>query len=125
MPPKSDVSEIITRLQKLEQDIGDLVDLEEAVVRAKADLQSVNRGLDQAKAQMAEAQAGLTQVQKDAQKRFEQDMFNKQGSLRDLGDRIKMLEDKAKALSDEVSTKGGQLRAINSSLDDARRKLAS
>jgi chromosome segregation ATPase len=125
MPPKSDLSEIVTRLQKLEQDIGDLDELEESISRAKADLKSVNENLKQTQAQMKEAQAGLTQVQKDAQKRFDQDMFNKQGSLRDLGERVKVLEEKAKELSDEVSTKGGQLRAINDSLDDARRKLAS
>jgi chromosome segregation ATPase len=124
MPSKSDISEIIARLQKLEQDMGDFEEAEEAASRAKADLESVNRDLAQAKAQMHEAQAGLTQVQKDAQKRFDQDMYNKQGSIRDLNERIKALEEKAKALNDEVSTKGGQLRAINDSLDDARRKLA-
>ena len=123
MPPKSDISDVIARLQKLEQDIGDLDKLEETIKRAKADLESINQATTQARAQMQEAQAGLTQVQREAQRRFDLDMFNKQGALRSLTERLSGLEEKVKELNEEVSVKGRQLQGINDSLNDARRRL--
>jgi len=74
---------------------------------------------------MNEASAGLNQVQRDAQRRFEQDMFTKQGELRNLTDRVKSLEERAKELSTEVIEGESRLKAVSISMEDARRKLAS
>jgi hypothetical protein len=51
-------------------------------------------------------------------------MFNKQGELRSLIERVKALEVKARELGDEVGMKEGQLRGISASMEDARRRLA-
>jgi predicted nucleic acid-binding Zn-ribbon protein len=119
------VDRIIADLSSLSQSLGELSDLKEAVSRAKADLDSMNVMREQAESQMREAQAGLTRAQIQNQKQFENDMFNKQGQLKSLTERVAALEERAKELSDEVGSKGAQLGSIENSLNDARRKLAS
>jgi chromosome segregation ATPase len=119
------VNRIIADLQTLAEALGGVSDLQEALARAKADLDSMNAMREQAEGQMREAQAGLTRAQIQNQKQFEQDMFNKQGQLRNLTERVIALEERAKELSDEVGSKGAQLGSIENSLNDARRKLAS
>jgi len=72
-----------------------------------------------------EAETLLTQAQKEAQRRFDQDMFNKQGQLKSLVERVKALEDKLKVLNEDVATKEGQLRIASMAMEDMKRKLAS
>ena len=124
MPPKSQVEKIIADLQALAEALGDVSDLEERSSRAKADYDSQQDALRHVKAELQDSQAQLTQSQRRMQQQFEQDMFNKQGELRSLIERVKALEVKARELGDEVSMKEGQLRGISASMEDARRRLA-
>jgi chromosome segregation ATPase len=125
MPPKDQVFKIITDLQALAQALGDVADLKEAAARAKADLDSINQTRAQAEAQLRNTKAGLSNAQIENQRRFEQEVFVKQGELKGLAERIDGLRMQARELADEVASKGAQLSAINNSLADARRKLAS
>ena len=124
MPPKSQVEKIIADLQQLAQALGGVSDLEEATENAQADLDSLNKNLAQARAQMTEAQGLLTKAQAEAQRKYEQDMFIKQGALKSLQDRITALEAREKELTNEVSAKGLQLQSIESGFAEARRRLA-
>jgi len=112
-------------LQQLSQQVGDVSTLEERGKRAKADLDSLNTQREQAQRQAQEAQNLLSQAQRDAQNRFDQDMFSKQGQLRSLMDRVKVLEDRVKELEPEVVAKEGQLRIASQAMEDMKRKLAS
>src|SRR5215469_12951743 len=125
MSTKDLLSKILADLQQLSQELGDVDNLKEAKARAQADLDDVNARLQRTKNEMNEASAGLNQVQRDAQRRFEQDMFTKQGELRNLTDRVKSLEERAKELSTEVIEGESRLKAVSISMEDARRKLAS
>jgi hypothetical protein len=51
-------------------------------------------------------------------------MFNKQGALRDLSERVNILQKKLSELTDEVNTKDAQLASVNGAMEDARRRLA-
>jgi chromosome segregation ATPase len=121
----SSLKQVANDLLQLDEQLGDVSNIKEAKSRAQADLDSMNQLRDRARAEMSEAQNLLTQAQAAAQRQFEQDMFNKQGALRDLTARVRALEARAKELSDVVSEKEGQLRAIDSAMNDARRRLAS
>jgi hypothetical protein len=74
---------------------------------------------------MQEAQGLLTKAQAEAQRRYDQDMFNKQGQLKSLQDRISALEERNKELTDEVTEKEMRVRAASISMEDMKRKLAS
>ena len=124
MPPKSQVEKIIADLQALAEALGDVSDLEERTSRAKADHESQKQALTQVKAELQDAQSQLSQSQRRMQQQFEQDMFNKQGELKSLTERVKALEVKARELGEEVGMKEGQLRGIHTSMEDARRRLA-
>ena len=124
MSPKSLVERIIADLQQLAQALGGVSNLKEATENAQADLDSLNKNLAQARAQMTEAQGLLTKAQAEAQRKYEQDMFIKQGALKSLQDRITALEAREKELTNEVSAKGLQLQSIESGFAEARRRLA-
>ena len=119
------LNQIISDLQQLSQQVGDVSNIDERVKRAKADLDSLNQARENAVVQKNEAETLLTQAQKEAQRRFDQDMFNKQGQLKSLVERVKALEEKLKALSDDVAAKEGQLRIASMAMEDMKRKLAS
>src|SRR5215472_9517533 len=123
--PQDLLNRIISDLQQLSQQVGDVSDIEERQARAKADLDSLNQARENALAQKNEAETLLSQAQKEAQRRFDTDMFNKQGQLKSLVERIKTLEQRAKELIDDVAAKESQLAAASSSMEDMRRKLAS
>jgi chromosome segregation ATPase len=125
MPPKSQVEKIIADLQALAEGLGDVSDLEEHSSRARADYDSQKQALAQIRAELQDSRAQLLQSQRLAQQKFEQDMFNKQGELRNLTERVKILEARAKELDGEVGTKEGQLRAASLAMEDMKRKLAS
>ena len=125
MPPKDQVLKIIADLQVLAQALGDVSDLREAASRAKADLDSINQTRTQAEAQLRNTQAGLSNAQIENQRRFEQDVFVKQGELKGLTERIQALRTQAKELADEVTEKEMRCRAATISMDEMRRKLAS
>ena len=116
---------IIADLQVLAQALGDVSDLREASARAKADLDSINQTRTQAEAQLRNTQAGLSNAQIENQRRFEQDVFVKQGELKGLTERIQALRTQAKELADEVTQKEMRCRAATISMDEMRRKLAS
>ena len=124
MPPKSQVEKIIQDLQELAQALGGVSDLGEATSRAKADLESVKQILTQTKAELAETTAGLTRAQVENQRRYELDMFNKQGELKNLTERVEALQEQAKDLTEELRSKGVQMQSIESAMNDARRRLA-
>ena len=124
MPPKSQVEKIIQDLQALAQALGGVSDLGEATSRAKADLESVKQILTQTKAELAETTAGLTRAQVENQRRYELDMFNKQGELKNLTERVEALQEQAKDLTEELRSKGVQMQSIESAMNDARRRLA-
>src|SRR5215469_8222624 len=123
--PQDLLNRIISDLQQLSQRVGDVSDIEERVTRGKADLESLNQARENALAMKNEAETLLTQAQKEAQRRFDQDMFNKQGQLKSLVERVKALEDKLKVLNEDVATKEGQLRIASMAMEDMKRKLAS
>jgi hypothetical protein len=118
------VEKIIQDLQGLAQALGGVSDLGEATSRAKADLESVKQMLTQAKAELAETTAGLTRAQVENQRRYELDMFNKQGELKNLTERVEALQAQAKGLTEELRSKGVQMQSIESAMNDARRRLA-
>ena len=118
------MEKIIQDLQALAQALGGVSDLGEATARAKADLDSVKQILVQAKAELAETTAGLTRAQVENQRRFELDMFNKQGELKNLTERVEALQEQAKDLTEELRSKGVQMQSIESAMNDARRRLA-
>jgi hypothetical protein len=66
----------------------------------------------------------LTQAQREAQRKFEQDMFNKQGALKDLSERVAVLQKRLAELTEEVNSKDLQLASVNGAMEDARRRLA-
>src|SRR5215472_16769618 len=123
--PQDLLNRIISDLQQLSQQVGDVSNIDERVKRAKADLDSLNQARENAVVQKNEAETLLTQAQKEAKRRFDQDMFNKQGQLKSLVERVKALEEKLKALSDDVAAKEGQLRIASMAMEDMKRKLAS
>ena len=125
MPAQELVDKAVADLQSLSAELKAIGNLEERAVRAKADLDSVSKALSSAKAEMKEVDAGLTVAQKDAQRRFDLDMFTKQGELKELVARIDALKAQAAGLTTEVDTKGQQLSSIIASMNDARRKLSA
>jgi hypothetical protein len=66
----------------------------------------------------------LSQAQREAQKRFDLDMFTKQGQLKSLTERVAALEKRAGELAEEVNHKGAQLVSIENGFNEARRRLA-
>ena len=124
MPPKDLVNRILSDLQQLAQQLEGVSDLEERLARAKADVDSMNSTRDRVRTEMREAQSLLTQAQRDAQKNFEQDMFDKQGKLMELTGRVNGLQKKLAELTEEVNTKDSQLASVNGAMEDARRRLA-
>jgi len=124
MPPKDLVNRILSDLQQLAQQLEGVSDLEERLARAKADVESMNSTRDRVRTEMREAQSLLTQAQRDAQKNFEQDMFDKQGKLMELTGRVNGLQKKLAELTEEVNTKDLQLASVNGAMEDARRRLA-
>jgi hypothetical protein len=125
MPPKDQVLKIIADLNVLAQALSDVSDLREAASRAKADLDSINQTRTQAEAQLRNTQAGLSRAQIENQRRFEQEVFVKQGELKGLAERIEALRAQAKELADDVTDKEMRVRAATISMDDMKRKLAS
>jgi len=123
--PQDLLNRIISDLQQLSQQVGDVSNIEERASRAKADLDSLNQARENALAQKNEAQALLSQAQREAQRLFDQDMFNKQGQLKSLVERIKELEKQLRDLSEVVAAKEGQLRVASMAMEDMKRKLAS
>jgi hypothetical protein len=123
--PQDLLNRILTDLQQLSQQVGDVSDIKEQISRAKADLVSINETKANADRQMREAQTLLSNAQRDAQQRFDQDMFTKQGLLKSLQERIATLEARNKELTDEVTEKEMRCRAATISMEDMKRKLAS
>src|SRR6516165_5318751 len=124
MPPKDLVNRILSDLQQLASQLEGVSNLEERLVRAKADLDSMNATRDRARAEVRESESLLTKAQKDAQNTFEQDMFNKQGALKELSARVSAMQKKLAELTEEVNTKDSQLASVNGAMEDARRRLA-
>ena len=118
------MNRILSDLQQLAQQLEGVSDLEERLARAKADVDSMNSTRDRVRTEMREAQSLLTQAQRDAQKNFEQDMFDKQGKLMELTGRVNGLQKKLAELTEEVNTKDLQLASVNGAMEDARRRLA-
>jgi hypothetical protein len=123
--PQDLLNRILSDLQQLSQEVGDVSNIKEQITRAKADLVSINETKANADRQMREAQTLLSQAQRDAQQRFDQDMFTKQGLLKSLQDRIAALEARHKELVDDVAEKEMRVRAATISMEDMKRKLAS
>jgi peptidoglycan hydrolase CwlO-like protein len=65
----------------------------------------------------------LTQAQRETQRRFDQDMFNKQGQLKSLTERVSALQKQVAELTEELDSKNGQLASVNGAMADARRRL--
>ena len=124
MAKKDLLERIISDLQAASAVVGDLSDLEERKVRAQADLDSLNQARQRANDLKNEAEAMLSQAQREAQKRFEADMFVKQGQLKSLTERVAALEKQAGELAEEVNHKGAQLVSIENGFNEARRRLA-
>ena len=124
MAKKDLLDKIISDLQAASAVVGDLSDLEERKARAQADLDSLNDARSRANDQKNEAEAMLSQAQREAQKRFEADMFTKQGQLKSLTERVAALEKRAGELAEEVNHKGAQLVSIENGFNEARRRLA-
>ena len=116
---------IIQDLQQLSQQVGDVADIEERSSRAKADLDSLNQARSTALSQKNEADALLSKAQRDAQQRFDQDMFNKQGQLRSLNERIAEAQKQLETLTAELEEKESRMRATNKFLTDAKSSLAN
>src|SRR5215472_14258375 len=123
MAKKDLLEKIIADLQALSAVVGDVSDIEERRERAQADLDSLNQTREQALAQKTEAETLLSQAQKEAQRRFDQDMFNKQGQLKSLIERVAILQKQVAELSQELESKNGQLASVNGAMADARRRL--
>ena len=124
MAKKDLLERIISDLQAASAVVGDLSDLEERKARAQADLDSLNESRTRALNQMNEAEAMLSSAQREAQKRFDLDMFTKQGQLKSLTERVAALEKRAGELAEEVNHKGAQLVSIENGFNEARRRLA-
>ena len=124
MAKKDLLDKIISDLQAASAVVGDLSDLEERKARAQADLDSLNESRTRALNQMNEAEAMLSSAQREAQKRFDLDMFTKQGQLKSLTERVAALEKRAGELAEEVNHKGAQLVSIENGFNEARRRLA-
>jgi len=124
MAKKDLLERIISDLQAASAVVGDLSDLEERKARAQADLDSLNQARQRAIDLKNEAEAMLSQAQREAQKRFEADMFTKQGQLKSLTERVAALEKQAGELAEEVNHKGAQLVSIENGFNEARRRLA-
>ena len=124
MVKKDLLDKIISDLQALSAAVGDVSDIEERKRRAQADLDSLNQARERANNQKNEAEALLSQAQREAQKRFDLDMFTKQGQLKSLTERVAALEKQAGELAEEVNHKGAQLVSIENGFNEARRRLA-
>jgi chromosome segregation ATPase len=124
MPPKSQVEKIIADLQALAEALGDASSLSELTARAKADYESCQKALKQIKTEVQEAKSGLSQAQSAAEARFKQDMFTKQGELRDLTQRVEAVRTELQKLTIEFNTKTAQLTGINAAVDDVKRRLS-
>ena len=86
MVPKEQVEKIIADLQVLAEALGGVADMKKMTEAAKADYEDCQRRLSQIKAEVNEASAGLSQVQRQNQKQFEQEVYNRQRELKDLTD---------------------------------------
>jgi chromosome segregation ATPase len=123
MAKKDQLDKIIHDLQVLSAAVGDVSDIEERKELAQADLDSLNQARAQALQQKNEAEAMLTQAQRETQRRFDQDMFNKQGQLKSLTERVAALQKQVAELTEELDSKNGQLASVNGAMADARRRL--
>jgi|SRR5215472_7781731 len=125
MKPGERAEAIAKELHELAAALTNIDSLQERTSRAKADFESIQQNLDQVKREMASATAGLTQVQVEAQRRHDQDVFNKQGELRGLQERIEALKAKDKELGEELANKSRQLGSINLSVADLKTRLGA
>jgi|SRR5215469_4154817 len=125
MKPGERAEAIAKELHELAAALTNIDNLQERASRVKADLTSVQDQLDGAKREMASVTAGLTQAQAEAQRRFDQDTFNKQGELRALQERIDALKAKDKELGEQLADKGRQLGSINSTVADLKSRLGA
>src|SRR5215469_15696693 len=123
--PQDLLNRIISDLQQLSQQVGDVSNIKERSERAKADLDSLNNQRETALAQTREAQGLLTRAQADAQKSFDQDMFNKQGQLKSLMERIAETQKKLDAIAAELDEKESRMKATNKFFADAKNSLAN
>ena len=123
--PKDLIDKAIVALQELSVAVTNLGDLEERVSRAKADIDSMNATTAAAKAQMSETQGMLSRAQADAQRKYDLDIFEKQGQLKSLNDRVEALRKEVAKQTEEYNTKSQQLFSIHNSMEEARRKLSA
>jgi chromosome segregation ATPase len=119
------LKQLIADLQQLDQQLGDVSDIKEKIARAKADLDSINQTKEQADVRLKESQNLLTKAQADAQRQFEQDMFNKQGMLKSLTERIEAAQKKLTEVTAELDEKESRMRATNNALTEAKKTLAA
>jgi chromosome segregation ATPase len=117
------IDTIIAGLHKLRDGLATIGDLEERAVRAKADLDSVNKSLAEAKRNLADAQMHLTKAHVDAQRRYEQEIYTKQGQLKDLSSRVDARQVEVTEVENDLNKKRAELNVVNSTVQEARRRL--
>ena len=123
MITKQKVDAIIAELQKLSDSLGMISDLEDRASRAQADLDSVNKTLADAKRDLNDTQMNLTKAHVDAQRRYEQEIYTKQGQLRDLTQRLDARQTEVKQVEDDLTAKRSQANVLDHTVQEAKRRL--
>jgi len=118
------VKRVRADLDNLVGTLGNLANLEDRISRAKAECESMEDKAKHIKAELESATAGLARAQVENQRRYEQEMFTKQGELRDLHERTNNMKAKLTAVNQELATKTAELNSINAGLAEVKRKFA-
>ena len=124
MKPVEIVDRMMNDLRKFREVLVEMDNLEDRRTRSKAECESTEEKAKIIKNELASATAGLARAQVDNQRRYEQEMFTKQGELRDLNERVSILKMQLTELNVAVTNKGNELAQINSSLAEVKRKFA-
>ena len=104
--------------------MGDVSNIQERLSRGKADIESMNNARSQAQSQLQETQSLYTKAQADAQRKFDQDIFTKQGQIKSLTERIADAQKKLDEITAELDEKESRMRATNKFFADAKNSLA-
>jgi chromosome segregation ATPase len=118
------VDRMMNDLRKFREVLTEMDNLEDRRTRSKAECESMEEKAKIIKNELDSATAGLARAQVDNQRRYEQEMFTKQGELRDLNERVGILKMQLTELNVAVTNKGNELAQINSSLAEVKRKFA-
>lgn len=117
------IDKVINGLQFLKTNIEEVSNLEERKSRLEADLSSLIGRHETLKAQLTKTEVELVNLQATAKKKLEAEIYQRQGDLRSLQDRIGIAEARLKEVAAESDAKASQLNGIKATMADLKGRL--